>query len=198
MAKERSDSTLGGLPLHQQEQLITWLIEERISMQTAVARVRDDFGVRSSLTAMYRFWGRHCAPRLLRYAAEASDALPEAAGGLTDSWDKSSEQYLKQKYFELLSKPGMVDPKELIAFGQLVQNGQMLALKARELTSKEEGFRLKYQQKEREIELAEAKFENAKFKVAEQTKKLREKGATITEEERQKIVGEVDRILGIA
>lgn len=159
MAKERSDSTLGGkLQLHQQEQLITWLIEERISAQDAVKRVWDDFAVKTSDTAMYRFYQRHCTPRLLRYAREASDALPEASGGLTESWDESSEHLLKQKYFELLARPGGVDPKELIAFGQLIRQGQTLALKTRELTAKETGFRLKYEQKEREITLAVQKF----------------------------------------
>ena len=198
MSKERSDSTLGTLPLHQQEQLIAWLIEERVSPQRAVKRVLDDFNVVTSVTAMYRFYQRHCTPRLLRFAREAADALPEASGGLTESWDQSSEQLLKQKYFELLANPEQVNPKELIAFGQLVQNGQMLTLKRRELSSKEEGFRLKFEQKNRELELAEAKFENTKFKVAEQTRKLREKGATISDDERLQIVGEVDRILGIA
>ena len=79
-----------------------------------------------------------------------------------------------------------------------MQHGQTLALKERELSAKETGFKLKYEQKNRELELAEAKFENTKFKVAEQTKKLREKGATISDDERLQIVGEVDRILGIS
>ena len=179
MAKERSDSVLGGMPLHQQEQLITWLIEERISPEAAVVRVWNDFGVKTSETAMYRFYRRHCSPRLLRFAMQEADAVSEGAGGLTANLDKSGAKLLSQKFFELLANPGTVNPKELIAFGQLVQNGQMLALKERELGSKEEGFRLKYEQKDKEIaqkdealRLAREKFNAQEQRNAEAREKL--------------------------
>ena len=155
--KPRSDAVLLNLPAHQQDALAAWLMEEGVSYERAVERLWMDFSVKTSEASLSSFWQKVCAPRRLRRAAEAADALPGAAGGLTANWKESSVALLRQHFFEMLAAPA-VDPGDLLKFGMMIADVDRRELKERELSSKEEGFRLKYEQKERELKLNQEKF----------------------------------------
>src|SRR5579864_7399003 len=60
MRKLRSDSTFNGLSAGQREQLLNWLFNDNLSYAAAVERVKQEFGITASLTAMGRFY-RHSA-----------------------------------------------------------------------------------------------------------------------------------------
>ncbi len=60
MRKLRSDSTFNGLSAGQREQLLNWLFNDNISYAAAVERVKKEFGIATSLSAMRRFY-RHAA-----------------------------------------------------------------------------------------------------------------------------------------
>lgn len=65
MKKPRGDSTIDELAPHQKECLEQWLFEENLKYKEALERLHLDFGVRSSASALGRFYQRVLQRRLL-------------------------------------------------------------------------------------------------------------------------------------
>ena len=107
------------MPLHQQDLLIEWLIEERLHPEQAKNRLWQDFGVKTSLTALGTFWQRYCQPRLLRRSHEAAMGFAEQAGGLGEHWAAPSKALIRQKFFDVMSAP-FADPKQLMVFAEMI------------------------------------------------------------------------------
>jgi len=66
MPRNNQKSKLNALTNEQREQLIFWLCIERLTYAEAVLRLREKFGVKSSRTALCKFWARECEPYLKR------------------------------------------------------------------------------------------------------------------------------------
>lgn len=54
---------LQSLPLDQREALIKWLVEENLAYDKARARLKTEFGVQTSKSALSNFWTQVCEPR---------------------------------------------------------------------------------------------------------------------------------------
>ena len=197
--KPRGEAKLKLLPAPQQQEIIDWCGEKGATYAKVARRLGMDRNIDVSKTTVgdfYSWW--HMRRR----------------------WDRATERTREAK--ELMAADPNLSLEQVEAHGQAVflteavEIGGSAGLKGFVSISKlrlaqsvhdaeKSGFRLRYEQKEREIaqkdealRLAREKFENARFKVAEQTKKLREKGATITDEERLEIVKAVDAAMGIS
>ena len=119
MSAIRSDKKLARLPAAQQDQLIAWLLDERLSYRQAQERLLQECRVKVSHMTVYKFYLEVCLPLRLRRAAQAANRLPERAGVVMGTWDASSVALVKQRYFELLAAPA-ADPKELALFATQV------------------------------------------------------------------------------
>lgn len=62
--KQGTIPRLEQLPAAQQQTLIAWLSEERITYAQAQARLKAEFGVRTSASALSHFWKAVCQPRI--------------------------------------------------------------------------------------------------------------------------------------
>lgn len=63
--KTPSTSVIDGLPANQREVIDRWLFEENVSFKDAATRLYQDFGVRSSESALGRYWQRRQQQRML-------------------------------------------------------------------------------------------------------------------------------------
>ena len=76
--KPRSDSVLDSLPPERREQLVRWLVDENLKYPEAVTRVWERFGVKTSVSALQKFYARRCFT--LR-AEQANEAIQEIGEG---------------------------------------------------------------------------------------------------------------------
>ena len=66
MKSNGQKSKLNSLPPAQRDQLIHWLCVEEISYQTALLRLKKEFGVSSSTGSLSKFWQEVAAPSMAR------------------------------------------------------------------------------------------------------------------------------------
>jgi hypothetical protein len=66
MMRNVRKSKLGSLSQAQRDQLVRWLLEDRLTYEAAVDRVAKEFGVHTSMTGMHNFYQKVCAVRLNR------------------------------------------------------------------------------------------------------------------------------------
>ena len=118
MRKPRSDSSLANLPPATREKLADLLLDGG-SYADAKEWLHMDCNVETSEAALGGFWQHFCAPQRLRRAAQAADAFPELAGGLTEDWDAPSVAMVKQRFFELLAAPA-ADPEQVALFAKQI------------------------------------------------------------------------------
>ena len=79
--KPRSDSALHRLPVAKREAIAEWLVVENVSYQAAVGRVAEQFGVKVSVAAMQRFYGRFARPWRAAQAGAVAGGVVRGAGG---------------------------------------------------------------------------------------------------------------------
>jgi hypothetical protein len=79
MSKMRSDSEYSKLTPEQVETLEGWLFEENMSYKDALERAQKEFGIKSSLTGLRRFYGRLAKERNKDSLADAMSACVDAA-----------------------------------------------------------------------------------------------------------------------
>ena len=193
--KQRSDYHLKFTP-EQKATLLGWL-DGGTSCEEAARLVYSEFDIKTNRDTISKWYKPYLIVGDLREAAVLAQTLREELESLPIALDDELISQVTQAKFEReVAERG--DLEGHVALRKLRQKDQDQKLAERTLSASTEGFRLRYEQKERELALAEAKFDNAKFKVAEQTKKLREKGASITDEERLEIVRVVDQAMGIS
>ena len=195
-SKPRGDAVLKTLPEARQQEIID-KINTRGQTYTKVRAWLAQDGLQTNEKSLRDFYSwfnlRRRFERATARSLDVQQLLAEADPSLSPERIEAAGQ--------------MVFLNEAIETGDVkgFVSVSRLRLAKQSFEAEKDGFRLKYEQKEREIEqqaetlrLAREKFENAKFKVAEQTKKLREKGASISDEERLEIVRAVDQAMGIA
>lgn len=105
MKKPRSDSKLDALPGSRVMELRDGLLGGW-SYEAALAWLKDECGVTSSLGALSGFFKRHCTPVLKdrrEFAVLKAEAIA-ADAGLTD-WDGASIERLRQMVFEFMANP---------------------------------------------------------------------------------------------
>jgi hypothetical protein len=62
-------SKLMALPAAQREQLVRWLVQDKLTYDVITRRLREEFGVVSSSAGISRFWQTQCAPALIAKGA---------------------------------------------------------------------------------------------------------------------------------
>jgi len=97
--KPRSDSALHRLPVAKREAIADWLVVENVSYQAAVGRVAEPFGVKVSVAAMQRFYGRFALPWRAAQAGAVAGAL---CAGREGKIEEATQRQLKVLAFEAL------------------------------------------------------------------------------------------------
>lgn len=100
--KPRSDSKLDALSEEQQAQLAEWLAVENLSYAAAKEKVREEFGVSTSVAALQSFYSRFAAPWKYARSKEAADSFAELMAG---NYDEATIKAAKQLAFDSLSSP---------------------------------------------------------------------------------------------
>lgn len=112
--KPRIDSKLDGLPPEQRERLVQWMVG-RIGLAQCVDLVAKEFGVKSSLAAMSRFYTKNVGPYLIqrrRAAVIVAEAFGDELKKRPAEFDAMTADLLKQRVAELAADPSS-DVKEL-------------------------------------------------------------------------------------
>jgi glucuronate isomerase len=78
--KPRADSRIDGLPSNQRDALEGWLFEENISYQAAKSRLLDNFGLKTSMTAITVWFQKRAKVRML--ARLQTSSLSKEMGAL--------------------------------------------------------------------------------------------------------------------
>ncbi len=194
--KTRSDARIPKLTKEQKATLLGWF-EKNLGLKEMVRLVYSEFDISTNPTSLSEWYSSYNLSLDFRNAALLAGNLREQLEELPIKLeDDFLSQVTQAKFEKEVAERGDIEGH--VALRKLRQKDQDQRLAERSQMAAEQGFRLRYEQKERELKLAEDKFDNQKFKVAEQTKKLREKGAAISDEERLQIVNTVDSILGIS
>lgn len=148
MAKVRSDATLLNLPADQQDLLAGWLLDgvetdtgRDTSYGAVMTKLYEDLGVKTSTGTLSAFYQRVCAPRRLRIAAAAAGQFVEDAEADGRTFGAATKRLVKQKFFELAASD-RVDPKDLIAFGQLAADFDRGELKRRDQEQKADALQI--------------------------------------------------------
>lgn len=157
-----------GLPRNQREALEGWLFEENLSYDVALERLHLDFGVRSSRSALERFYRRTAQRRLLERIARNASEANEIEAEFTKNPAPVPQAVVKlvtQLAFEEITAGRAMDKEFIVKLTKLAVDS---GLKAKKL-----------ELDQRRIELLEAKAKQAD----EASKALGD--SKMTEEEKQ-------------
>lgn len=135
--KPRSDSKLDALNPEQQERLAEWLTIENLSYAAARERVREEFGVSTTASALAGFYSRFAAP--WKYARARGEAESFAAL-MEGQFDAASIKAARQLAFSALTSP-QPDLQAAKALLKIVGDSAKLTLAERKLTLDAEKFR---------------------------------------------------------
>ncbi|MBI5693655.1 MAG: hypothetical protein HZC55_26560 [Verrucomicrobia bacterium] len=100
--KPRGDSKLDALSPAQQERLAEWLTIENLTYAEALVRVREEFGVSTSRSALHGFFTRVAAP--WKYAQARGEA-ETFAGLMEGQFDAATIKKAKQLAFDAVAGP---------------------------------------------------------------------------------------------
>jgi hypothetical protein len=132
MSKARSDSVLDSLPSNQRETLERWLLEENLSIDAALDRLRLDFGVRSSRSAVGRFSQNAQQRRLLdKIAVNAGKAneISEAFEKNPAPVPQAVVKLVTQLAFEEITKGNQLDKEFIVKLTKLAVDSGLKAKK---------------------------------------------------------------------
>lgn len=127
--KPRGDSKLDALPLEQQELLAEWLTVENLTYAKARDRVKKQFGVSTTTSALAGFYARFAAP--WRYTRAHGEAESFAAL-MEGKFDAASIKAAKQLAFTALTSP-TPDLKSAKALLKIVGDSAKLTLQQEKL-----------------------------------------------------------------
>ena len=137
--KPKSNSKLMQLPPHQREQLIHWLVEENLSYEKAAERVETDFGVRTSESALTRFYRSQCFALRSSEAKACAELISQEVQKINPNFDEATMALVRQKAFEqAYARNG--DIKELALLARIIGDRRKQKLKEKELDLKREKF----------------------------------------------------------
>lgn len=179
-AKARSDSLWARCTAEQREELLVFLLEAGGGFRDALAML-EKWGVRASLGSLSNFVSRNSMDWRLRRAAELA---AEAGGKLPPAWEKSKRVAMAQKEFELAFRD--LSLKEYVALERL------------ELDKR--SARTRASQEERKLAIAERRvklLEDNQARAGAELAKLRDPATANSDSEREAILDEVDRIMGL-
>ncbi len=192
MRKPRTDSTLDFLPPEQDEQLMEWILG-RVPYRTIVERMRDVYGVETSIRAISSYWTKWGAEH---WKARRADALQMARDVVADAaanpgqFSAAALEAIEQKVFALALDPES-SSKEVKSLAQiLMQRGDQ------DIRRGELALKAKAQERaERQLELAREKFEAAERRLSaarEAMERLNESGGLSPEAR-----AEIEKAMGI-
>lgn len=128
--KTRGDSKLDALPPAQQEQLAEWLTIENLTYAEARARVAEQFGVFTSLSALQSFYARFAAPWKYTRAHGEAETFAQLMEG---QFDAATIKKAKQLAFDAMANP-QPDLKSAKALLKIVGDSHKLTLAEKKLT----------------------------------------------------------------
>lgn len=169
--KPRSDSALDSLPAHQREQLRTWLVDENLSYEKAVERIEQDFGVRTSRSAVQQFYALRCFSLRSSEAREFAEHTVRELKNSGESFDEATIALVRQKAFErAYAKDGNLD--ELAVLAKILGDSRKLSLKAQEVALTDRRIKL-LEAKAAQADKAKAITGNPELSEAEKGAQLR-------------------------
>ena len=132
MKKPRSDSVLDSLPPERREQLVRWLVDENLKYPEAVVRVWEKFGVKTSVSALQKFYSRRCFTLRSSQAKDFADLVVTEAKKSGNNFDSATLALVKQRAFECVYA-GNGKISELAILAGIVGDSAKLELKRQEL-----------------------------------------------------------------
>src|SRR5437868_2912301 len=121
--KPRGDSVLDGLPRNQRDALESWLLEENVSYLVAQERLRLDFGVKSTQSALHSFYQRCQQRRMKERIFQSQTFANEIKGEFRKTGEDYSEPLLRmigQMAFEQATNGKEFDPKFFVDLSTLL------------------------------------------------------------------------------
>jgi hypothetical protein len=143
MSKARSDSVLDSLPSNQREALERWLLEENLSIDAALDRLRLDFGVRSSRSAVGRFSQNAQQRRLLERITQSANTATAVEAKFAENnapIGGALVKMLSQLAFEMAVNGKLVDPEMFCSISGLALKAQDQELKAQTVRLQRDKF----------------------------------------------------------
>jgi len=178
--KARSDSLYARCTPEQRDELLVFLVELGGSYSKAL-KMLEEWGVRASLGSLSNFVSQHALDWRLKRAAQLA---ADADGKLPSDWEKARKLAMAQKEFELAFRD--LTLPEFVALERLDLDKRSAKTKA--------GL------ENRKLSLAERRIkllEDNQAKASQELQKLRDPKTANSDAERQAILDEVDRIMGI-
>lgn len=165
--KTRSDARLPKLSSEQKEILLGWLDNDNVSLVEAVRLLFTEFDIKTNRDSVSKWYNNYLFTDQVRAAAALAGDL---RGTLTDlpielgddTVSRATQAMFEQKVAEIGDIEGHV------ALRKLRQKEQDQKLAVRKQDAAEEGFQLKFEQKERQMAADQEKF---RFRVKDETEK---------------------------
>lgn len=171
--KPKSTSVIDGLPANQREALERWLFEENVSFADGCTRLYQDFSVRSSESALRRWYQRVYQTRTLdRIAASASKAnavMDRFAKNPASTYDALLGLIGQMAFEESLKAEKEISVETLSDLTNLVLSYQGGKLKAAAEARKERELSLKKEK----LELELRKYQDVIVKVQREVSKAK-------------------------
>ncbi len=134
MRKPRPDSKLDFLPEDQDEQLMEWILG-RVPYRTIVERMKEEYGVSTSIRAISEYWQKwgaeHWKNRRHNALQMAKDVVEDARSN-PGMFDEAALHAIEQKVFALAMDPTS-SAKELKGLVQLLVKHEQNELRERSL-----------------------------------------------------------------
>ena len=160
------------LPPHQRETLIRWLTEENVDYPEARDRLWNDFGVKTSRTALSHFYATQCFSLRYSEAGEMADTVATEMAARPDKFDEATIALVRQKTFErAVARDGNLD--ELAILAKILHDSAKLRLKERDQQLTERRLQL-LEKKAAQADAAENVTRDSALTPAEREAKLKE------------------------
>lgn len=130
--KPRADAKLRNLPSDQRTALTDWLVDEGMSYKDAKRRLKDEFGLSTSIGAIGDFWQKECFSLRFSKARSQADELVELMRESDSNFDEVTLHAIGQRAFDLsVSKEANV--QDLAALAKIMGDSARLQLQQRKL-----------------------------------------------------------------
>ena len=188
--KPYAGGKLTGLPRKQVDTIAAWMLDENLSYDETIARLKDAMGIEVTPLTLQRFWDRECVPRKLQHSATAATAVQQIAASLGVDWQRANSQLIGQRVFEMLASPE-TDVKSVAILSGVLEKHRTGDLHSKALATKAKSERARLAQKERQMELEREKFEfkavDAALAHAPAIRTITTDGALSSDEKREQV-----------
>ncbi len=140
MSKLRSDSTWNALTDKQRQMMEAWLFEENLSYKEITERVAKEWGIKSSIWSVRRFYEWRMSQCAMAELADGQDSADEVNGAGTkpESMRSAAWTLLNAHALEKAMAGGEV--KDLAALGRLLHEGEWAEIQRKRLELERERF----------------------------------------------------------